>query len=97
MYAPSPLDRSTRLRLVPAATRTLGGESLISVGGATGSVKRLMGSGPELWRAFGRGETIAEVVSRLSDNSATSEADIDAHVTQFAAALIKDDLAEVAC
>ena len=52
MEAERRINRSTRFRLAPAATRRLGSDLLVNAGGATASVQRLMGTGPELWECF---------------------------------------------
>ena len=65
MEAPRRIESSTRFRLVPAATRRLGSDLLVNVGGATAPVQRLMGTGPELWECFERGCTVAEAVAQI--------------------------------
>lgn len=88
------LAPADRLRLAPAATRAIGTELLISVGGATRPVERLAGSGPELWRAFGDGLTIAEAAHDLAKRTGAAPERVEAHVLEFAAALVAGDLAE---
>jgi hypothetical protein len=88
------LGPSDRLRLAPAATRVLGTDLLISVGGATRPVERLAGSAPELWRAFGDGLTIAEAARQLAERTGASATRVEAHVLEFASALVANDLAE---
>ena len=88
-----PLDPSTRLKLVPAATRMLGSELLVNAGGAAAPVRRIEGTGPELWFAFERGLTIAEAATNISARANISVQDIEAIVLRFAAALVDADLA----
>lgn len=96
MGAPRPPAPSRRVRLAPAATRMFGSDLLLSVGGATGPVKRLTGSGPELWRAFGQGDTIAEAAARVAARTGESPEELETHVAWFAAALVEEHLAEIA-
>jgi hypothetical protein len=88
------LSPASRLRLAPAATRAIGADLLVSVGGATRPVERLAGSGPELWRAFGDGLTIAEAARLLAERTGSPPERVEAHVLEFAATLIAGDLAE---
>jgi hypothetical protein len=88
-----PLGPADRVRLAPAATRTLGSDLYVNVGGATASVKCLTGSGPELWYAFEAGMTIAEVTQQQVLRTGAPSADVEAHVVQFAASLIDAGLA----
>lgn len=90
------LAPSDRLRLAPAATRALGPDLLVSVGGATRSVERLAGSGPDLWRSFGAGLTIGEAARHLAEQTGAAPARVEAHVVEFAAALVAAGLAEPA-
>jgi hypothetical protein len=87
------LDPSTRLKLVPAATRMLGSDLLVNAGGAAAPVRRIEGTGPELWFAFERGLTIAEAAANISARASMSLQDIEAIVLQFATALVDADLA----
>ncbi|HEX9766538.1 MAG TPA: hypothetical protein VGA36_07220, partial [Nitriliruptorales bacterium] len=75
-----PLSSSDRLRLAPAATRALGADLLVSVGGATRPVERLAGSGPVLWHAFAAGLTIAEAARELAERSNAAPDLVEAHV-----------------
>jgi hypothetical protein len=90
------LDPSARLRIVPAATRTFGSDLLINRGGATAPVQRLVGSGPELWFAFGRGLTITEAANEVSSKLGMVVPGIEDSVLRFAAALVEAGLAEFA-
>ena len=89
-----PLDLSTRITLAPAATRALGPDLYINAGGAVASVKCLTGSGPELWRAFGGGLTIAEAAARHSESTGATPAEVQDNVLAFATTLVEADLAE---
>ena len=93
MELPRPLDPSTRLRLVPAATRMLGSDLLVNSGGATAPVRQLVGTGPELWFAFARGLTVAEAAAHISDCASVPVHEIEANVLSFATSLIELDLA----
>ncbi len=90
------LDPSARLRIVPAATRMLGSDLLVNHGGATAPVQRLVGSGPELWFALGRGLSIAEAARDVSSKVGVAVEGIEENVLRFAAALVDTGLAEVA-
>jgi hypothetical protein len=87
------IDRSTRFRLLPAATRVLGPDLLVNVGGATAPVQRLMGTGPELWHCFEQGFTIAEAAAHVADRDG-APADIEANVVAFGTSLVRARLAE---
>jgi hypothetical protein len=88
------LGPADRLRLAPAATRALGDDLLISVGGATRPVERLAGSAPGLWRSFGDGLTIGEAARQLAERTGAAPDRVEAHVVEFATALVAADLAE---
>jgi hypothetical protein len=88
------LEPSDRLHLVPSATRRLGPDLLVSAGGATRSVERLTGSGPELWSAFAAGLTLAEAAARLAQSTGASVTMVEPHVLEFAEALVQAGLAE---
>jgi hypothetical protein len=88
-----PIDLSTRLQLIPAATRTLGDDLLVNAGGATASVQRLLGTGPELWWCFARGLSVGEAVAHIAGIEG-APADIEANVGEFASALVRTRLAE---
>lgn len=91
-----PLDPSTRVSLAPAATRMLGADLYVNVGGATASVKCITGSGAELWSAFGQGLTIAEVAARHAARTGAPVAEVEADVLRFATVLVEANLAEPA-
>jgi hypothetical protein len=88
------LERSDRLRLVPSATRRLGPDLLVSAGGATRPVERLTGSGPELWRSFAAGLTVAEAAAQLAERTGAAFTTVESHVLDFAEALVQAGLAE---
>ena len=88
------LDPSDRLRLMPSATRQLGPDLLVSAGGATRPVERLTGSGPELWRSFAAGLTLAEAAGRLAQRTGAALTTVEPHVLEFAEALVRTGLAE---
>jgi Coenzyme PQQ synthesis protein D (PqqD) len=90
------LEPSDRLRLVPSATRRLGTDLLVSAGGATRPVERLTGSGPELWKAFAGGLSVAEAAARLAERTGAAVAAVEPHVLEFAEALVRARLAEPA-
>ena len=90
------LDPSARLRVVPAATRMLGSDLLVNHGGAIAPVQRLVGSGPELWFAFGRGLSIADAANEVSSKLGMAVPGIEDSVLRFAAALVEAGLADVA-
>jgi len=92
--ATSPLDPSDRIRPVLAATRAVGHDLLVNVGGAAGSVCRLSGGGRELWWYFADGMTIAEAAAELAAHMEASTAEVAPTVEQFAAALVAAHLAE---
>lgn len=96
MDARPPIDLSTRLQLVPAATRTLGADLLVNAGGATTSVQRLLGTGPELWQCFARGFTVAQAVAHVVGTEGAPD-DVEASVLEFAASLVRMRLAEPVC
>jgi hypothetical protein len=87
------IDRTTRLRLAPAATRLLGSDLLVNVGGATAPVQRLLGTGPELWECFARGFTVGEAAAHLAPREG-APADIEANVVAFGTSLVRARLAE---
>jgi len=88
------LDASIRLRLAPAATRVVGDELLVNVGGATAPVQRLGGIGPYLWEEFAAGHSIGAVVERLRAVTDTPADRVERVVADFAASLVDADLAE---
>lgn len=92
----SDFDLSDWVRLAPAATRVVGSDLLVNAGGATGSVERLVGSGPELWWAFDQGLTLGEAAARLTARTGAPPDVVEAHVLKFAAALVEAGLAEPA-
>jgi hypothetical protein len=89
------LDPSTRLRIVPTATRMLGSDLLVNIGGATAPVQRLVGSGPELWFAFRRGLSIHEATNEVASQVGVGVRVIEANVLRFATALVEAGLARV--
>jgi Coenzyme PQQ synthesis protein D (PqqD) len=91
---PRAFEPSDRLRLVPGATRRLGPDLLVSVGGATRPVERLTGTGPELWGSFAAGLTLSEAAARLAQRTGATVATVEPHVLEFAAALVDAGLAE---
>lgn len=93
MAARRPIDLSTRFRLAPAATRMLGSDLLVNVGGATASVQRLLGTGPDLWWCFSRGYTVSEAVTYLASRDGAPP-DLEGNVLAFAASLVETGLAE---
>ena len=88
------LGPSTRLEFRPAATRMIGADLLVNVGGATGPVQRLDGAGPEIWKAFTGGQTIAEAATALAKRGGTSPSQAVRIVHDFAAELVRVGLAE---
>jgi hypothetical protein len=90
------LGPADRLHLRPAATRALGDDLLVSVGGATRPVERLAGSAPELWRSFGAGLSLGEAARQLAERTGAAPERVEAHVVRFATALVAADLAEPA-
>jgi hypothetical protein len=88
------LGPADRVRLVPCATRRLGADLLVNVGGATGRVERLTGVGPELWGYFGAGLTIAEAAARVAERVGDVAAGVESDVLDYAAALVRAGLAE---
>lgn len=93
MEAQAPIDRLTRLQLVPAATRMLGSDLLVNAGGAATSVHRLLGTGPELWWCFAQGFTVADAAAHLAGRD-EEPADLEANVLAFGASLVRAGLAE---
>ena len=93
MEAQRPIEGSTRFKLAPAATRLLGSDLLVNVGGATAPVQRLMGTGPELWHCFARGLTVAEAAAHLSTLEG-APADAEADVVAFGTSLVRAHLAK---
>lgn len=96
MVLSRPLGPDDRLHLAVAATRRLGADLLVNVGGATRSVERLTGSGPELWQSFGEGLTLGDTAFRLAERTGADLAVVEPHVVAFATRLVEADLAEVA-
>jgi hypothetical protein len=88
------LQPSDRLRLVPSATRRLGPDLLVSVGGAARPVERLTGTGPELWGSIAAGLTLGEAAARLAKRTSATLASVQPHVLEFAEALVAAGLAE---
>ena len=88
------LDPSVRLRIAPAATRWVGNELLVNVGGATAPVHRLGGIGPYLWNEFVAGRTIGEVADSLQGATRAPAHKIEQVVRDFAAQLVDVDIAE---
>ena len=88
------LGPSSRLEFRPAATRMIGADLLVNVGGATGLVQRLDGAGPEIWKAFAGGQTIAEAATTLADRAGTSPSQAVRIVHDFATELVRAGLAE---
>lgn len=93
-HQPPQLDRAVRLRLRPAASRRVGADLLVNVGGATASVQRINGAGPELWSAFAKGHTIAEAASALAEHTGSSSDEVERVVLAFATQLVQAGLAE---
>jgi hypothetical protein len=89
------LGPSDRLRLAPSATRRLGPDLLVSVGGATGPVERLTGAGPEVWQAFAAGLTVRDAATRLAQLTGSPVATVEPDILEFAHALIRAGLAEL--
>lgn len=88
------LSPSTRLVLRPAATRIVGDELFVSVGGAATPVRRLNGLAPMLWEAFARGRSIAEAAQDLANRAGASPSRTMPLVHDFAMELVRNDLAE---
>lgn len=84
-----------RLRLEPAATRRLGADLLVNVGGATAPVHRLVGAGSELWWAFAAGLTLREAAAEVGAGTSASAAEVESQVLAFAAELVRVGLAEL--
>ena len=59
-------------------------------------MQRLVGSGPELWFAFGRGLSIADAANEVSSKLGMAVPGIEDSVLRFAAALVEAGLADVA-
>lgn len=91
-----PLGPDDRLHLAVAATRGLGADLLVSVGGATRPVEQLTGSGPDLWRSFAEGLSVGDAAFRLAERTGTDLDVVEPHVTAFATRLVEAGLAEVA-
>ncbi len=96
MVLSRPLGPDDRLRLAVAATRKLGADLLVSVGGATRPVEQLTGSGPDLWRSFAEGLSLGDAAFRLAERTGTDLDVVEPHVVAFATRLVEADLAEVA-
>lgn len=95
--APSrPLGPDDRLHLAVAATRRLGGDLLVNVGGATRAVERLTGSGPELWQSFGEGLSLGDAAFRLAERTGADLEVVEPHVVAFATRLVDAELADLA-
>lgn len=94
MESPRILDPSVRLRLMPAATRRLGADLLVNVGGAEAPVHRLVGAGSELWWAFAAGLTLGEAAKYVGEQTNVSRLEVEQHVVAFAADLVRVGLAE---
>ena len=94
MESPRVLDPSVRLRLMPAATRRLGADLLVNAGGADAPVHRLIGAGSDLWWAFAAGLTLREAATYVSDQANATPDEVQAHVVNFAADLVRVGLAE---
>lgn len=94
MQTPGALDPEVRLQTKPAATRALGSDLLVNVGGSTAPVHRLMGIGGELWWAFAEGLTVGEVATRIAAEKGASVSEVQPHVARFAADLVRSELAE---
>lgn len=95
MQPPRPLGPTDRLSLAMAATRLLGSDLLVNVGGATRPVERLTGSGPELWRSFAEGRSLGDAAAVLAEHTGADPAVVEPHVVAFATRLVEADLAEV--
>jgi hypothetical protein len=89
------LGPSDRLRLAPSATRRLGSDLLVSVGGATRPVERLTGTGPEVWQAFAAGLTVRDTATHLAERTGSPVTTVEPNVLEFAHALIRAGLAEL--
>jgi hypothetical protein len=88
------LKPSDRLRLQRCATRRLGADLLVNVGGATTPVERLTGGGPELWSYFGAGLTLADAAARVAEGVGAPVASVEPYVLDYAEALVRAGLAE---
>jgi hypothetical protein len=95
MTAARPLALTDRVELVPTATRRLGHDLYLSVRGAAGTVERLAGHGPELWRLLGDGSTLAEAASALSDRTGAPVERVEPRVLDFAEGLVAVGMARV--
>jgi hypothetical protein len=93
--AARPLTSTDRIVLVPAATRQLGADLLISAFGAAGAVERLSGRGAELWRLLGEGLTLAEAAAALSERTGAPLDKVESRVIEFADTLMAAQLASV--
>ena len=91
---PGPLLPPDRLKVPPSATRALGPDLLVNVGGATAPVHRLTGTGPALWRCFDEGRTLGDATEQVSRETGTAVADLEPHVQRFATWLLEARLAE---
>jgi hypothetical protein len=96
MDSPRVLDPSQRLRLMPAATRRLGADLLVNVGGAEAPVHRLVGAGSDLWWAFAAGLTIREAATYVGGQATTTPDEVESQVVAFALDLVRVGLAEPA-
>lgn len=91
---PPQLQGAVGLRLAPAASRMVGADLLVNVGGSTAFVQRIDGAGAELWSAFADGQTIAEASATLAERTGASPIEVRRVVFAFAAQLIQANLAE---
>lgn len=89
----APLEPADRLRLAPCATRRLDNDLLVSAAGATRPVERLSGTGPALWRSFGRGLTVRGAALLLAEETGARLVRVEPHVLLFARRLVEAGLA----
>ena len=89
----APLEPGDRLRIPGTATRALGPDLLVNVGGATAPVHRLTGSGPALWRCFRDGSTLSDTTEQVAQDTGTT-VDLEPYVVRFATWLLDARLAE---
>lgn len=93
MAAPRPFEPDDVVLLTRAATRWLGESLLINAGGAAGSVEALVGAGPELYRSFAEGMSVAAAAAKMADATAVPVDHIEPYVLDFAQGLVDAHLA----
>ncbi len=88
------VDGSTRLTVLPAATRRIGRGLLVSAKGAAGPIELLGGTAPDFWHEFETGVTPDEVADRVARRTGMARGVARQHALAFAQWMVDGAMAE---